>query len=215
MEEIARALVETRSVMIRPEAPFRLTSGRDSPVYVDCRRLISFPRERARVTAAFAELARREVGLEAVDVIGGGETAGIPFAAFLAAELDWPMIYVRKSPKRHGGGRRIEGVLRPGERVLLVEDLVTDGKSKIAFKEAVEREGGSVQHVLCVFEYFSARAGLTEGRSKLRDAGMDLHALTHWDEVLDALSARGELTADEHEEVLRFLREPGNYSVGA
>lgn len=216
MEEIARALLETGSVLIDPQHPFKLVSGRFSPVYVDCRRLISFPQAREAVTEGFAELVEREIGLDQIDVIAGGETAGIPYAALLAQRLKRPMIYVRKEPKGHGVGRpagrgqpaegaQIEGVLEPGQRVLLVEDLVTDGGSKLRFKEGIERAGGIVKDCLVVFEYLSERAGLRRAREALAAHGLRLHSLANWDEVLALASGR--LAPEETAQILQFLRE--------
>jgi len=212
MEEIARVLIETGSVLVRPEEPFRLVSGRLSPVYVDCRRLISFPEARRVTTDALAEVVRHEIGLDAIDVIAGGETAGIPFASFLALELDLPMIYVRKAPKGHGQSNQIEGVLERGGRVLLVEDLVTDGRSKLAFQEGIIRAGGRVEHCLCVFEYYSEQARLTEARRRLQEHGITLHSLTNWDELLGLMRSQKALSDDHYQQVLEFLRDPEGYS---
>ncbi len=206
MKEIAKALLETQSVLIRLEEPFRLASGRLSPVYVDCRRLISFPRERGLITQAFAQIVHEQIGLEAVDVIAGGETAGIPFAAFLAVELKKPMIYVRKAPKGHGKGSQIEGVLGAGARVLLVEDLVTDGRSKLLFQQGIEAASGIVQNCLCVFEYYSKQAGLSEARTRLLAHGITLYSLSHWDELLELMIEEGTLSAKEHWQIVDFLR---------
>jgi orotate phosphoribosyltransferase len=205
MEGIARLLLETDSIVIDLARPFKLVSGRLSPVYVDCRRLISFPKAREAVIAAFVELVEREIGLDQIDVIAGGETAGIPFAAFLAQRLGKPMIYVRKEPKGHGRGGWIEGVLEPGQRVLLVEDLVTDGGSKLRFVEGIAQAGGIVRDCLTVFEYFSERAGLRRAREALSARGLRLYSLTNWDEVLEV--AAGRFTPAELEQVLAFLRE--------
>src|SRR5437868_12203032 len=93
-EITARILLETESVLFRPEQPFTFTSGRQSPVYIDCRRLISFPRARRKLMALGAEMIEREIGFESLDAVAGGETAGIPFAAWIADPLDLPMLYV-------------------------------------------------------------------------------------------------------------------------
>ena len=206
MREVARALIETESVLIRPEEPFRLASGRISPVYVDCRRLLSFPEERALIVEALARLVRTELLGAQIEVLAGGETAGIPFAALLAARLQMPMIYVRKAPKGYGRAAQIEGVLREGQRVLLVEDLVTDGGSKLAFREGIQRAGGVVEHCVCVFEYYSERAGLDVARRRLAEHGIRLHSLTHWDEILEELESRRTISPAEHETILEFLR---------
>lgn len=212
METIARSLLETRSVSIRAEEPFRLASGRLSPVYVDCRRLISFPEVRQAITRAFAQIVRDEIGLAQIDVVAGGETAGIPFAAFLAVELDKPMIYVRKAPKGYGQASQIEGLLKPGQRVLLVEDLATDGGSKLNFKRGIEAAEGILQHCLCVFEYRSARAGLSEARATLGGHGITLYSLCDWDELLELGQREGRIAALDVAHVLDFLRDPEGWS---
>ena len=204
---LAQRLLQTHSVQVRPSEPFRLTSGRLSPVYVDIRRLISFPEIRTQIIESFAQIARERIGIETIDVIAGGETAGIAYAAFLAQKLDKPMIYVRKEPKNYGKASQIEGVLEPGQRVLLVEDLVTDGGSKLNFARGIKSAGGMVRHCLCVFEYFSEEAGLHRARDTLKEHGIDLYALVTWDDVLRAARAAGALAEDEIAVVLRFLAE--------
>lgn len=204
---LAQQLLQTQSVQIRPGEPFRLASGRLSPVYVDIRRLISFPEVRTQIIESFAQIARERIGIERIDVIAGGETAGIAYAAFLAERLRKPMIYVRKEPKNYGKSSQVEGVLQPGQRVLLVEDLVTDGGSKLNFKRGIEAAGGAVHHCLCVFEYFSEEAGLHRARDTLRGHGIELHSLVTWDDVLRVARAEKSLTEDEIQIVLGFLRE--------
>lgn len=204
---LAQQLLRTQSVQIRPSEPFRLTSGRLSPVYVDIRRLISFPEVRAQIIESFAQIVRERIGIEIIDVIAGGETAGIAYAAFLAERLQKPMIYVRKEPKNYGKSSQVEGVLQPGQRVLLVEDLVTDGGSKLNFTRGIESAGGAVQHCLCVFEYFSEEAGLHRARDTLREHGITLHSLVNWDDVLRVARAEKSLTKDEIAIVLGFLKE--------
>jgi len=115
------------------------------------------------------------------------------------------MIYVRKAPKGHGRGAQIEGVLEEGQQVVLVEDLVTDGGSKLAFIEGIERAGGRVEHCLCVFEYYSQRAGLRVARERLARRGVRLHSLTNWDEVLELGLAEGRLLQRDTDRVLTFL----------
>src|SRR5262249_17323889 len=122
-EITARILLETKSVLFRPDQPFTFTSGRVSPVYVDCRRLISFPRAGRRHRAPAADLILRAVGHESLDCVAGGETAGIPFAAWIAERLALPMLYVRKQAKGFGRNAQIEGEMAEGARVILVEDL--------------------------------------------------------------------------------------------
>ena len=206
-KKIAEGLLETGSVHVNLKQPFKLASGRLSPVYVDCRRLISFPELREQITTQFSEIAQRQIGAQNIDVIAGGETAGIPFAAFLAQKLEKPMIYVRKEPKGYGKSSQIEGVLKEKQKVLLVEDLVTDGGSKLVFKRGIEAAGGILKHCLCVFEYRCEKVHLKEAREKLGQHGITLHSLVTWDDLLDL--AKGKyLTQEECAQVLNFLKDP-------
>src|SRR5580704_3341116 len=150
-ETTARILLETEAVLFRPDNPFTFTSGRLSPVYVDCRRLISFPRARRKLMDMGAKLIERRVGYESLDAIAGGETAGIPFAAWIAERLSLPMLYVRKKPKGFGRMAQIEGDMPEGSRVLLVEDLASEGGSKLLFVEALRNAGAQVAHNFVLF----------------------------------------------------------------
>jgi orotate phosphoribosyltransferase len=140
-ELTAKMLLEVDAVRFMEDKPFIFTSGWASPVYTDCRRLISFPRVRRTLIDFGAATVLREAGFEQFDAIVGGETAGIPFAAWMADRLDLPMLYVRKKPKGFGRNAQIEGHLVEGQRVLLVEDLTTDGRSKVNFCKGRARAG--------------------------------------------------------------------------
>ncbi len=149
----ARALLEIGAVDFRPEEPFTLASGLPSPTYIDCRKLISYPRIRSALMDFLACKTMREAGFEAFDNVAGGETAGIPFAAFIAERLALPMTYVRKKPKGYGRNARIEGAMTEGQRVLLVEDLTTDGGSKLSFVDAIRDTGATCTHTSVIFSY--------------------------------------------------------------
>src|SRR6185312_12057050 len=152
-ETTARILLETEAVLFRPDDPFTFTSGRLSPVYIDCRRLISFPRARRKLMDMAAELIERNAGYEGLDAVAGGETAGIPFAAWIADRLSLPMLYVRKQPKGFGRNAQIEGELKDGARILLVEDLASEGTSKLNFVRAIRQAGGVIDHAFVIFNY--------------------------------------------------------------
>ncbi|GAB5471593.1 MAG: orotate phosphoribosyltransferase [Rhodospirillales bacterium] len=208
-EQTARCLLQIEAVLFRPDDPFIFTSGRASPVYVDCRKIIAFPRARKALMALAVEEIDRACGFEAFDVIAGGETAGIPFAAWIAERLALPMAYVRKKPKGFGRDARIEGVVREGDRVLLVEDLATDGGSKLGFVEALRDAGAVVQHSFVVFHYGIFPAGI----QRLRDAGVDLHALATWWDALAAAEQLGYLEAEGIAKVRAFLEDPEGWSA--
>ena len=132
-ETTAKMLLEVKAVLFFSDKPFIFTSGWASPVYIDCRKLIFYPRIRTQLVDFAAGMLARDVGFEQFDVVAGGETAGIPYAAWIADRLGLPMQYVRKKPKGFGRNAQIEGDVREGARTLLVEDLTTDGRSKINF----------------------------------------------------------------------------------
>ncbi|MCP4653811.1 MAG: orotate phosphoribosyltransferase [bacterium] len=199
-EAAALLLWEYEAVVVRPDHPFRLASGNHSPIYVNCRRAISEPTLMALFSTTARLLSERR-GIRS-DVIAGGETAGIPFAAFLASSLARPMVYVRKQPKGHGIASRVEGHLAQGASVLLVEDLITDGGSKLGFLDAIEEAGGRVRDVLVLFD---RRQG---GAALLAERGVRLHAVTDRDTVLAAGESAGVLSQSARRAVDAYFRDP-------
>jgi orotate phosphoribosyltransferase len=149
----AKMMLEVKAVHFSQDKPFVFTSGWASPVYIDVRKLISFPRVRSALIDFAAATIVRDVGFEQFDTVAGGETAGIPYAAWIADRLSLPMQYVRKKPKGFGRGAQIEGHIEEGARTLLVEDLTTDGRSKVNFCKALRDAGAIVDHVFVVFYY--------------------------------------------------------------
>lgn len=208
-EMVARMLLEVGAVHFRTEQPFTFTSGLASPVYIDCRKIISYPRIREAVMDFAASVIFRRVGFEQFDAVAGGETAGIPFAAWLSERLGLPMQYVRKKSKGFGRDAQIEGALREGARVLLVEDLTTDGGSKLKFAEAIARTGARVTDTFAVFYYDI----FPDTPQKLRDAGMRLHYLATWRDVLGVCKKDQRLPQDVIDEVENFLNRPLEWSA--
>ena len=131
-QEAAKYLIDIKAVNFRPNEPYKLTAGWASPVYVDCRKLIAFLEERRAIIQLGVDMLSRDIA-EEPDFVAGGETAGIPYAAWISEALSRPMLYVRKKPKGFGRNAQIEGAMTEGSHVLLVEDLATDGGSKINF----------------------------------------------------------------------------------
>ena len=205
----ARILMEIEAVLFRPDDPFIFTSGRASPVYVDCRKIISFPRARAQLMDLGVEMIKERIGYESLDAIAGGETAGIPFAAWIAERLGLPMLYVRKKPKGFGRDAQIEGDLKEGGRVLLVEDLATDGGSKLNFIEALRSAGAETAHSFVVFHY----GIFPEGVAALEAKGVSLHALATWWDALAVAEELGYLPGDGAAQVRAFLNDPESWSA--
>ncbi|CAI8322087.1 MAG: orotate phosphoribosyltransferase [SAR116 cluster bacterium MED-G04] len=205
----ARMLLEIDAVHFRADPPFTLTSGATSPVYIDCRKLISFPRIRSMLMDFGVASVLEKAGYEAFDSVAGGETAGIPFAAWFAERMGLPMQYVRKKPKGFGRDAQIEGHLLEGDRVLLVEDLATDGGSKIAFVDALRKAGAECNHTFVVFFYDI----FPETAEIMADAGLTLHYLTTWRSVLEAAKEADHLDAATIKAVGDFLDAPREWSA--
>jgi orotate phosphoribosyltransferase len=205
---VSNMLIETESVHFNADKPFIFTAGWASPVYIDCRRLIAFPRVRQKIVELGAETLGRQAGFECFDSVAGGETAGIPYAAWIADKLMLPMQYVRKKPKGFGRMAQIEGKLDEGDRVLLVEDLTSDGGSKINFCEAIRNAGAEVDHAFVVF-YYSI---FPHANANFEKAGIELHYLATWWDVLDAARESGYFESRTLDEVEKFLNDPVGWS---
>jgi orotate phosphoribosyltransferase len=204
----ARILLEIGALNFRPDEPYTLTSGWKSPVYIDCRKIIYFPRARARICELGVQKLNRYIGYEQIEVVAGGETAGIPFAAWIADRLQTPMAYVRKQPKGFGKNALIEGDVPEGRRTLLVEDLTTDGRSKIKFTQALRDAGAIVNHAFVVF-YYGVFPGSLE---TLAQMDIKLHHLCTWWDVLEACQDRAYFPETHLAEVRRFLENPVAWS---
>ena len=206
-ESTARILLETEAVLFRPDNPFTFTSGRLSPVYVDCRRLISYPRPPRKQKDMGAELIERRVGCESLDAIAGGETAGIPFAAWIADRLSLPMLYVRKQAKGFGRNAQIEGELKDDARVLLVEDLASEGTSKLNFVRAIRQAGGEISHTFVIFNY----GIFPHTETSLAAEGITLHALATWWDVAEVAEKMGRFEPGQYDKIRSFLEDPENW----
>ncbi|SLN37334.1 Orotate phosphoribosyltransferase [Roseovarius litorisediminis] len=205
----ARMLLEIKAVHFNADEPFTLASGLPSPTYIDCRKLISYPRIRATLMDFLTITIMRNAGFEAFDNIAGGETAGIPFAALVAERMALPMTYVRKKPKGYGRNARIEGAMSEGERVLLVEDLTTDGGSKLSFVDAIRETGATCAHTAVIFYY----GIFPETVKTLSDHGVNLHYLCTWWDVLAEAREQETFDAATLDGVESFLNDPRGWQA--
>ena len=205
----AKMLLDIGAVHVNAAEPFVLTSGAKSPVYIDCRKLISFPRTRAALMSYSISLLAESVGIEYFDSVAGGETAGIPFAAFLSERLALPMQYVRKKAKGFGRDAQIEGHLEPGAKVLLMEDLATDGGSKFKFADALRAAGAECEHILVIFYYDL----FPEAKKNLLEHGLELHYLATWWDVLAELKSHNRCDEETVTTVEAFLHDPDGWSL--
>lgn len=211
-KEIARhaaeILISTKSVLLNADEPFTLTSGKKSPVYVDCRKPIGFAKERSILMDYAAEMLAADIGVENMDYMAGGETAGIPYAAFVADRLDKHMVYVRKKPKGFGRMAQIEGNFPEDDgapkKTVLIEDLQTDGGSKKLFIDVLREAGATVEHAFVVFHY-----GIFDASEEnMKNAGITLHALTTWWDVLEVAREKAYFDKATLKVVEDFLNDP-------
>ncbi|VVT28104.1 Orotate phosphoribosyltransferase [Roseovarius sp. EC-HK134] len=205
----ARMLLEIGAVHFNADTPFTLASGLPSPTYIDCRKLISYPRIRSTLMDFLSITVMREAGFEAFDNIAGGETAGIPFAALVAERMALPMTYVRKKPKGYGRNARIEGAMTEGQRVLLVEDLTTDGGSKLSFVDAIRETGATCGHTAVIFYY----GIFPETEKTLGDHSVALHHLCTWWDVLAEARTQAIFETATLDAVEDFLRDPRKWQA--
>jgi orotate phosphoribosyltransferase len=205
----ARMLLEAGAVRYSAEQPFFLSSGWASPVYIDCGRLISFPRIRESLMDFAAQTVLARVGFEQFDTVAGVEASGIAYSAWIAERLSLPLLYVRRKPLGFGREALIEGALAPGKRVLLVDDVTTDGRTKMARVRALRSIDARCDHVLVMF-FFDVFPETARLLSELR---ISLHYLASWKHILDAARSSGYFDPAAADEVQRFLAAPARWSL--
>jgi orotate phosphoribosyltransferase len=188
VDELAMVLVKVRALQI---GTFTLSSGKLSSYYVDLRTVPSFPGAYRYVVDCYLSLIRNEVGLDRFDAIAGIPTAGLAFSSPVALELQKPMIYVRSEEKDYGHRKRIEGTIKPGWKVLVMDDLVTTGHSLLSGIDAIREEGGEVKHVAVLIDR------LEGGKTNLKKAGVALRSLTDISELARTLHAKDEISDEE------------------
>jgi orotate phosphoribosyltransferase len=204
----ARLLIEAGAIQISRDRPYVLAAGWASPVYVDCRLLIGEPRFRKEAVRLAAAAARGMIAPGSFDALAGAETAGMPFASWLADALDVPLRYVRKRPLGIGHNAQVEGGSVDGLRVLLVDDLTTDATSKVSFANGLRQAGATVTDVLTIF-YHSAFPGAAD---RLAQTGLSLHPLATWHDILRAdVSKR--FDPAQRRQIEDFLADPIAWST--
>ncbi|MFB1049631.1 orotate phosphoribosyltransferase [Paraliobacillus sp. JSM ZJ581] len=194
-KQLANDLYQIKAVQIKPDRSFTWTSGIKSPIYCDNRLTLSYPDIRNRIAAAFVKEVKQLE--EQPDCIAGCATAGIPHAAWLADKLNLPMAYVRSKPKGHGKGNQIEGKVMKGQKVVVIEDLISTGGSAIETAEVLRQDGIEVLAVLAIFTY-----GLPQTMRSFEQHDLLLRTLTNFDTLITLLSDEGTITAEEYQSLI-------------
>ena len=179
----ARMLLEINAINFNVDKPFSLSSGFLSPSYIDCRKIISYPKVRTKITELMIKKIEQEIGPDVIKYIIGGETAGIPFASLVADKLQLPLSYVRKKTKEYGKNKLIEGKIFLQKECLLIEDLMTDGKSKIDFLLKIRENKISCNHGMVIFNYDI----FPETNEKLKENRLQMHYLATWHDVYNVI----------------------------
>ncbi|MBR7092724.1 MAG: orotate phosphoribosyltransferase [Clostridia bacterium] len=204
-ERIAKDLLDIKAVFFRPDEPFLWASGIKSPVYCDNRLTLTDTRVRADVENGLAELIRAHY--PQAEVLMGTSTAGIAHAAITAHILNLPMGYVRSSSKDHGRQNRIEGKLEKGQKVVVVEDLISTGGSVIDVVEALREAGAQVLGIVSIFTY-----GMKKGLDRLREAGVRNVSLTDFDGIVEVAGREGYIKNDDIKRLIAFRDNPSDES---
>lgn len=198
---VAESLLDIEAVKLQPNNPFTWASGLKSPIYTDNRMAIAFPSVRNLIAAGLADLIKTQY--PEVEIIGGVATAGIPYAAWVAQIMDLPMIYVRSKPKDHGAGKQIEGVLAEGQKVVLIDDLISTGGSVLGTVAATRHEGGTVLGVVSIFSYELAAADDNFGVAQTPFA-----SLTTYSALIAAAQAKGLIVESDLETLQQWRENP-------
>ena len=197
MDEAAKILLESGVVEVSFDKPFKFTSGKLSPIYCDNRILLSMPEQREKIISLMAKKASKL----SFSLIAGIATASIPWASMLAFKLGMPLIYVRKDAKEYGKGKRIEGVFKKGEKVLLIEDLVSTGGSALDAVSSLREAGLKIENCLAIFTY-----NIGNAEKKFQECGVKLLTLTNINEVLDTAIMSGKITKEQRQKVIEALK---------
>ncbi|MGK7863872.1 orotate phosphoribosyltransferase [Falsiroseomonas sp. E2-1-a4] len=205
----ARILLDTGSILLRPDRPFMLSSGWASPAYLDMPRALSFPLARRALLAGAEDRILAEVGFDGFDAVAATEQGGIAIGAMLAERFHLPFVTVRKRAQGFGADAHIEGALRPGARTLLVSDVTTDGRSKAGYSRALTRAGAEVTQIFVLFKWGIFDRVVTD----IADVGAKLFALATWEDVLPEAEARAALPPAALAELRRYLADPFAWSA--
>ncbi|MBP2100023.1 orotate phosphoribosyltransferase [Enterococcus rivorum] len=205
-KEIAKDLLEIEAVFLSPNDPFTWASGIKSPIYCDNRITMSYPKVRKAIAVGLAEKIKEKY--PDVEVIAGTATAGIPHAAWVADILELPMVYIRSKAKDHGKGNQIEGRITEGQKMVVIEDLISTGGSVLEAAEAAKKEGATILGVAAIFTY-----ELPKGKEKFREHEMDLVTLTNYSTLIDVALESDYIEARDLDLLKEWKKDPANWSI--
>lgn len=204
-QRVAKALLDIHAVTLNPDQPFTWASGLKSPIYTDNRLTISYPEVRQAIFNGMVE--QIKLHFSEADVIAGTATAGIPHAAWVAQNMELPMIYVRTKPKDHGQGKQIEGVLKEGQKVVVIDDLISTGGSVLNAVQAVNNSGGKVIGVVSVFTY-----DLPAAEQNFMANGLKYYSVTDYMTLIKVAKENNQISADHLKSLQEWRKDPLSWS---
>jgi len=204
---VAEKLLQIKAIRLNLQQPFTWASGWKSPIYCDNRKILSFPEVRDYIKSELANLV--DTSHPGADVIAGVATAGIPHGVLVADLLKLPFVYVRSSPKDHGLGNRVEGFLEPGKKVVVLEDLVSTGRSSLQACEALKAAGAKVIGLICVFHY-----GFDEAVSAFRAASIPVKSLCNYETLIQFAAEKNQVTSRQLDILEKWRESPGTWGEG-
>lgn len=201
---VAKSLMEIKAVLLRPETPFTWASGWKSPIYCDNRKILSYPEIRENVCRWMADIIQKQY--PDVEVIAGVATGAIAHGYLVAHMLGKPFCYVRPKPKDHGTGSQIEGILEPGKKVVIVEDLISTGMSSLAAKNALVNAGADIMGMVAIFSY-----NFLQARKAFEDANVELTTLSNYDTLVEVAHEIGYIKQSEIDVLKEWRISPSNW----
>lgn len=200
-EQVAKILLSIKAVSLNPTKPFRYASGILSPIYADCRLLMSFPKERTIIRNYF--ISTISSASEKFDVIAATATSGIPHAAWIAQEMQLPMVYVRSKPKDHGKGNQIEGTVKKDQRIALIEDIISTGESSAACLKALRAAQTHADNIFAIFTY-----GMKKSQEMFTIHNVNLISLTNFETVMHVAKQLGKIKENDKSTILDWVTDP-------
>jgi len=201
---VAEKLLQVNAIKLNPAQPFTWASGWKSPIYCDNRKVLSFPYIREFIKSEMCNVVFEK--FPEADMLAGVATAGIAWGAMAADQLKLPYIYVRPKPKEHGLGNQIEGFYEKGQRVVVIEDLISTGKSSLQVVEVLKREGLIVEGMVSIFTY-----GFDVADKAFSDAGVPYQSLTNYASLIEAAMEKGLVTAEHQDTLLNWRKNPSEW----
>lgn len=202
---VAEKLLQVNAVKLSPQAPFTWASGWKSPIYCDNRRILSFPYVRDYIKSELCNVIFER--FPGAGLLAGVATAGIAWGAMAADQLKLPFVYVRPKPKEHGMGNQIEGYFEPGQKVVVVEDLVSTAKSSLQVVDVLKAAGLEIEGMVSIFTY-----GFPQATEAFAKAGVDYYPLTDYANLLEAAQSKGQVEPDQLEVLLKWRQDPANWT---